>query len=397
MSRTTQGESQQFDIEHIVSDIQRGIYQTSSFFGSVSSTPGVSNFIKGVDTALKYSGATRMRHELVDVRDPARTFRLTKAEWELLEKRARSISQYGNIPYDISEDFLQILCFIDNIEDMRLIADAVQLPELDSEYILRKPKVILDLPNLEKVCYAASALEGLIAMFKKYTQAAQYANERSGESMLDILSNFNLGSMAISMIESGNPGELAGTFLTELITGKRIPTNVIAKNPNNQSPSYVGKAFFGESPIPLANVDIEEVFNKAIAVFPKPSAGAGTTAFSFQNAKSFDNILPLDQFVSGLNFGSINIPKDSFKEAAVNNIVTKINGMLGTHSKEMVDVRRADNALPMMLAISAINSNSERSHFTIDTFRNAWVQSRAISSHLQQTDPSFIESVRKFL
>ena len=180
-----------YDTEADAALVQNGVYKKPSFFGDNSLSSGFSSFLGGVNTALSYAGNIARKFETVDERDDKTGYRLTKSEYALLQKRASSISSYSKIPYDTCEDFLIILCFIDKINDMRKIADAVQIPELDDETIMLKPEMILNIPRLEKICFAASALDALINMFRKYINTAQMIdnNDKSGESISSIISS----------------------------------------------------------------------------------------------------------------------------------------------------------------------------------------------------------------
>ena len=187
-----------------------------------------------------------------------------------------------------------------------------------------------------------------------------------------------------------------GNFLSELMTGKRVPTNVIAKNPMLQSPSYTGKAFFGEGANSLSNVDVDQLFNKAIAVFPKMSGGSGTSSFKMQNFGSFSKAMSLTNFVSQFMTGSSNI-SSTRKLNQVMGVVNKINDMTGSRADEMVEIFRADNALPIMTAISTHLSGFEKSIISASSFQNGWIGAQGVGNMLLQQDPGFMEVARKLL
>lgn len=386
----------QYDVDADAAMVQRGIYKTPGFYNDSSTSSFSKMFMAGVNTALDYAGQVSRKNELVDQRNEDTGYRLTKIEYTTLQKRAQSISNFAKIPYDTCEDFLIILCFVNNIDDMTKIADAVQISELANPNILRKPMKILSLPGLEKIGFAAQALDGLINLFRKYLVAAQNTPNTEDESSSSIL---NAISSLVGGMGSAGPrletNEM-GNFLSELITGNRIPTNVIAKNPMIQSPSYTGKAFFGELPNALSNVDIDQMFNKMIASFPKPSSGVGTTSFSMQNFGSFQSSMPLIGFVSKIITGSSEISSQR-KQNQIQSVVDKINTFTGSTSNDVVEVARADNAIPIMIATATALSGFDKAVFSSSSFSSGWGLAQSVGSQLASTNPSFIESARKFL
>jgi len=402
-TRTTQIEETLLVIDDVISEIQRGYFRKPSFYNDISQMSSHSSFISGVNTALDYAGNIALKSELVDEREEGSVYRLTKAEYTELEKKAKSISNYSNVPYETCEDFLVILCFVNNITDMQTIANAVQVPELNDRNILRKPMFILSISRLEKIAFAASALDGLINMFKKYLNAADSISNKSssGSDISSVLSAIGgavsgMGSVA-ARLEIGTSEDALGNFMSELITGKRIPMTVIAKNPMMQLPSYVGKAFFGESPNPLSLVDIDQIFNKKIAAFPQITNGAGTSAFGFQNMGSLAQGMSLQSVVSKVLTGNASVIEGTKKARQVAAAVDKINTLIGTTSDTTVEMRRADNALPMMSALSAVLSGTDKTVFSSSSFQEGWVMANSVSNHLLDVKPNFIEAVRNFL
>lgn len=389
-----------YDVDADASMVQRGLYKKPGFYGDNSLSSNHTAFINGVQTALSYAGQASRKFEIISKRDETTGYRLTEKEFALLQKRAKSISTYSKIPYETVEDFLIILCFIDKIEDMRIIADAVQIDELADPNILKNPEAILNLPKLEKICFAAQALDGLVNMFRKYVQSSQAISNqsKSGDDLNSILGA--VSSLIGGLGGSGGGPRLEtnemGNFLSELITGKRIPTNVIAKNPMLQSPSYTGKAFFGELPNPLSNVDIDQLFNKAIAAFPQFSSGTGTSSFTMQNFGSFQQAMPLTNFVSKFVTGSANIGSDR-KMNQIMKIVDVINTQTGSKSTDMIEVNRADNAIPVMMSIATSLSGFDKSIFSASTFQEGWINAQSVANQLMNIDPSFMEAARRFL
>ena len=375
-TRTTQQEESSYNVDDGSAEVQRGKFATPGFFGDSSKSSGFGSFSSAVGMAASLIGTVAsLRASLVDTRNSrSKVFYLTKTEYTEIQKRAASIASGSNIPYDVVEDFLIILCSVDNIEDMTIIADGVQIEELADPSILRQPMAILAIRALDKIAYAASAVEGLVNLFKKYLTAQAKTNPTAGEdigSIIRSLSSFlgGLGGLGGATARLNNAGadDALGHFLSELITGKRIPMNVIAKNPNLQLPSYAGKAFFGEAPTALSLVDMDQLFNKKIACFPKPSSGAGTTSFGLQNMGSMGSSIPIANFVSKMIFGNSSFTTGTKKARQIEAAVTKIRTFTGASATEKLDVRRADTAIPMMAAMSAVMSGTDGCVFSNDT------------------------------
>lgn len=392
----------EYDVDADAALVQKGVYKKPSFYGDQTVSQSHVSFMSGVNTALSWAGQAAMKFETIKERNENTGYKLTEAEFKLLQRRASSIANYSKIPYDTCEDFLVILCFVNDIIDMRKIADAVQIPELDNPAILRQPMQILNIPKLEKICFAAQALDGLVNMFRKYTTLAQNTPNKSKDasdvsSILNTMSSLmgGFGGGAASLGPRLELGEM-GNYLSELISGKRVPTNVIAKNPMLQAPSYVGKAFFGEHPNALANFDIDQLFNKAIAVFPQMQSGAGTSAFSMQNFSSFQQAMPLTNFVSKVVTGSPSMDSQR-KINQVMGVVNQITSLTGAKPTDTVEINRADNAIPIMMGIATSLSGMDKPIFSAATFQQGWATAQSVGNQLMNIDPSFMEAARRFL
>lgn len=391
-------------IENALSAIQRGYIKKPQFFGDMSYNPSQKAFKEASFASAAYAGATSvLRSDLVSSRGEGDVFRLTFAEMQELQRRAESISSYGDIPYDIAEDFLLILCYINVLDDMITIADALQIPELADVTILRQPMIILGIPGLEKVAYLASAVEGLVNMFRKYLNSPSYTSGGSGDSMADILSNIGaitsgvgIGFGVMEMLQSGTPEKAIGNFMSELLTGKRIPMSVIAKNPNMQAPSWAGKTFFGESPNALSVIDITEIFAKKIGAFPKPTNGSGATSFSLQNMGSLSANMTIGGLISKMNFGNMSFSLGTTKGNFIVGIADQIQSLTGAKISDVIDIRRADTAIPLMSALSTISAGFGSSPFPLDTFQQGWIMANAVTSYTRNNIPE-VEAMRRFL
>lgn len=371
-----------------LSDVQRGYFRAPSFYGDISASSGHSNFKSGLSSAKKYSGYASAGRDSI-----------TNTDLTLLRKIAKEIASYGNVSYEIAEDFLYILINIDKIEDMKKIAEAIDLPELDDESILGNASEILSLPNLSKVAYLANALAGLVKAFARYIRASSKA-QSSGTSPLSFIQSalgfFGLSSssLAASLMDIGPTETRLGHFLSEEVLGTRIPTSVIAQNPMKESPSYVGKVFFGENPTSMSLTDITEIFPKKIGVFPSPDKGSGTTSFGFQNLKSLQGAIPINDVINIFSIGKKDTTEGTYLHTKSQEIQERVRSIIGASSSDKIELNRADNAIPFMIGLSSINAGTETSPFSYQSFQEGWTLSNSLSNYLQKEQNSFISSLR---
>lgn len=404
-SRMSDTPADTVDVDEGAVDIQRSEIKRPEFFGNHQGSSSDSIFGSAAAIGSLFGGVISiLKSELVESRNPTDSlFRLTIAEYAEVEKRAQSIASYGNIPLDVVTDFLLILCYINDLSDMEIIADGVQIAELSNPAIFRKPFLIVSITGLEKIAYLASAVEGLVSMFRRYLPTSQNTDNSKGEDISNILDRLSsvvggFGSFggATARLQLPTSTDAIGNFMSELVTGNRIPMTVIAKNPMLQSPSYVGKAFFGESPTALSNIDIKQLFNKKIGCFPKPSNGSGTTSFGIQNMKSFSSSMSVAGLANKILFGGSMPSEGTKKLRQLSAIVDQINTFTGSTADEILDIRRADTAIPMMSALSAVASGTDKSVFSTDTFSAGWKLSNSLSNHLQNANPRLMETVKRF-
>jgi hypothetical protein len=387
-----------------LADVQRGKIKRPEFYGDMSmSAMGFGNFQQAVSTAGTYFNfAKNIADSLTDARSADdRVFRLTRDEYTQIEKKAASISRFGSVPYETILTFITILCLVDNKVDMEKISSVLEIEELN-ESVIRKPYLIIEIRDLYKIVYMASALDSLIKLFNRYLTASQAtAQNINSDDISDLFSN--IGSLLGGLSGGGASSKLAnmtgsedalGHFMSELLEGKRIPMPVIAKNPMKQSPSYTGQALFGESPTPLSLMDITEVFNKKIAVFPKPSNGAGMSSFGMQNFSSLSGSMNLSTMISKLNFGGSTPTPGSYIDKQITAIGEKIKLMTGVKDTETFELNRADVAIPMQIAMSASNCGLDKTPFATKSFQNGWQLSNHINNFMQNNNPDFFKIIK---
>ncbi|PCJ96780.1 MAG: hypothetical protein COA52_00815 [Hyphomicrobiales bacterium] len=385
-----------------LADVQRGVFKKPEFFGDMSSGSSIENFTSAVQTAAKYinfvgNAITVLGNER---QDDDTSWQLTLKEYNEIKKLAYSIADYGRIPYQTIVDFLIILCSIDNLDDMIKIADILEIDELKDQNIIRVPFEILAIRELYKIAYMASALDAIINLFSRFIQSKNNAGSADSDDIGGLISNIgNLlgglsGGAASVRLQNNSAEDALGHFMSELIEGKRIPMAVIAKNPMKEMPSYIGQALFGESPTALSLMDMNEIFNKKIAVFPKPSSGSGKSSFGMQNFSSLKNAMNIKEFVNKVSFGGSSAAPGSYIDRKIDSIVTDVKGLTGVLDDETFTLNSADVAIPLQIAMSACNCGTSKSPFSSSSFQNGWQSALNVSNHMQNNNSGYLKIIR---
>lgn len=382
-------------------EIQKGFYDQPRFFGNHQSGSAFSGFTGAIAGAQNFSGfADILKTTLIDQISEKTPKGVTKTQYSNLVKRAGLIGIQKGVPTDAVEDFLSIIVSIDDIGVMQTIAEATDIPELAAIGNLLNVDEILNIPGLEKIAYMASATQSLIKGFDKFPGVISNLMQ-GGDDIESIFSSLSslLGGFSgdfKQILDTSAPDNAIGSLMSELVTGKRIPMTIIAKNPQLQSPSFVGKAFFGESMNSLSNIDINQVFPKKIGVFPKPSSGGATSSFGLANFNTFADISNVKDLVSKVMFGTTKEATGS-KQTLLNNALDIVNSVVGATSSELIDTKRADNVIPMMAGLSAVFSGTDKAPFSIDTFQQSWVAAMSATNYMQSNANVALDAIKKLV
>ena len=207
-----------------------------------------------------------------------------------------------------------------------------------------------------------------------------------------VLSAFgSFGGIAGGPLLSQMGGYAIGNFMSELITGKRIPTQKIANNPSLRPPSYQGKAFFGETPVSLPAVD--QLFCRKVGSFGEPTGGSGTDSFGMQNFASFGGVMDVASVVTKMITGSSKAPDtNSYYGQSVNTMISNVANILNVKSGSSIEMRRSDNAIPMMIGLSAAIAGQVFSPFGSGTMSDGWKLASSTANDIQNFNPGFLET-----
>lgn len=183
--------------------------------------------------------------------------------------------------------------------------------------------------------------------------------------------------------------------LSELTTGQRLPTSVISRNPMMISPSYSGKAFFGEMLAPQAAVD--QMFCKVISAFPEDVNGAGNVAFGMQNFGSYGGALSVPNLISKIVYGVSTAPTTGSIGSIIASTSAMVLSSLGVPAGTLIESRRSDNALPFLMSAATSIIKQSNSPFPFSTFYNGWKLASSVGNDVQRYQPQYLTVVRTSL
>lgn len=398
---------------HNVAFEQRGFIQPPKFFGCPIDDSGFSNFTNAVNIAAGVASAAIQARTVNQQQAGERNdinFYFTDDERQKIINKAGEIGELNLAPTDILEQFLFILCFIDNINDLRFVSEQIYLPEINDSSYIRNVDKILSVRNLHKIAFLACALSAIInrftERFNNSTTVANSGNNNTANQLINSLTSLLAGGGGGANIlewltQSSDTSSRIGRKLSEQLLGQKLPMTKIAKNPQLQKPSYTGKAFFCETAGHMTALD--QVFNKTIAVFSQESAGAGAPSFNMMNLgalRNGGNGVSMAQAATFALTGSLSVPTSGFEGAAITQTVQNLGSMLGVASSALnttrVELNRADNAIPFMGAINGLLSNGAlqlASKSMTDIFQDLFNKNKDIDTSKQYTLPTDLTSM----
>jgi hypothetical protein len=212
-----------------------------------------------------------------------------------------------------------------------------------------------------------------------------------------VLSQFGgLGALAIGPLLEQTGGLAIGGFMSELITGSRLPTQKIANNPSLRPPSYAGKTFFGETPCALPAVD--QLFCRKVGSFGNASGGSGADSFGMQNFASFGGSLDIASVVTKMVTGSSNIPDPTtFFGKHMEEMVGNVCNVLNVAKTASIEMRRSDNAIPFTIGLSAAIAGEVFSPFGSKAISDGWKVASSAANDIQRYNPQYLAACRSSL
>ena len=268
-----------------------------------------------------------------------------------VEKKARDISSLSEIPYDVVLDFLWILISITDYDDMEIIVKVTEIEELKD--CIGDPYCILSIKDLYKIAFLADAIISLIHKFQ------QFYIPDDGLSLSGMIDSI-VGKLGGNIGDFGTPvngasaSTILGLQLSKLIHGVEIPMGVQTNNPQLTSPSLTGKMMFGEAPTSSALIDMNQLFAKPIAVFGDATGGSANAMFATKNVGSLSKPQSLENFVLNALFEGNMPDSGTFAYDYFKRIVDNLSGSLNVSNDTQVEMKRGDNAIPVMSSLAEV-------------------------------------------
>jgi len=213
----------------------------------------------------------------------------------------------------------------------------------------------------------------------------------------------SVGSITSALGAITGPGNIAGAagmlqrvggfatsgVISQIVLGQSVPPSVVCRNPMMQPPSYAGRAFFGEGMTPRMSVD--QMFCRRIATFPTNPAGSGLMSFQMQNFGSFGGGgLSISSMMSLITLGTPVAPTGGALGSQIASLAGNVASMMGGQVGSIIDPRRSDNAIPLMIATSAALTGDTKSPFSTSVFSTGWKVASAVGNDVQKYAPNFL-------
>jgi hypothetical protein len=251
----------------------------------------------------------------------------------------------------------------------------------------------LSVTQLASVTNPATAVTGLATLAGASTISSLLNQSPLGGALGNLGS---LGGIAMSVLLGKSGGAAIGGMMSELLTGKRIATSTRANNPMLTPPSYAGKSFFGEAPVSLPAVD--QLFCRRVGAFGTSQGGSGVVSFGMQNFASMGGSLPISSVVSRMITGSPTLPPSTtFFGSQVSSMVTNVCSNLNVPVTSTIEMRRSDNAIPLMMGFSAAMVGENFSPFGSKPLTQGWQLASSAANDIQKYNPQFLQTCRTSL
>lgn len=183
---------------------------TSNFNGAVNSSQSISGQANSLKTKTSSSPVNKKTN-----------YYLTEAQKKLLRSKAASFAEPGIVPYDVLEDFLFILCTIEEYVLLSYVASVTGVTELDNTSYVREPDLILNCKDLAKIGYLAN---GLAALTKQLNSETFVQATSASDQNMSAYSTLKTSAAAASI-----PGAVAAATSIVKFPGVDIFSSVLSQ------------------------------------------------------------------------------------------------------------------------------------------------------------------------
>lgn len=303
------------------------------------------------------------------------------------------LQQIGKVP-DVVQN---ILGNIENIQETfgklasaNIEALAPQFAELvdianDAKFI---DKLAKQLGPIGKLAESADLVGDVRSQLSGIKDKLDEVQQRFAETMQQISSAKPPGNIA--ELAEQFKGEIAFNMMKQVM-GQVPPIQMLANNPMLKEPTGIGRKLFGQ--LVTSTGALDQTFNRAIAVFPSAVNAAATNGFSFQNFGSFGGGQSLGGVVSKVISGGVSsiIPNSPLSNL-INSKTEDIANLLGSKIDSTIEMRRSDNAIPLMISMASALAGDTKCPFSTGVFSDAWKLASSVGNIVQDSNPQFLKN-----
>lgn len=383
--------------------VQKSVVSQPGFYGNPALKDSTASFSQAVGICAGLAGSASA---LLNTNAPANYKRtsqgpyyLTQAEKDAIDRKSNEISQIGVVPYDTLRTFFGILAALQDINELAYVAGVVGIPELNNITLVRNIRGILSLQDIYKVGYLANGVASVIQAFSGNFSGAQSASAGGASNIMGAINKIAKiagAAASIGALAEQVGGCAIGNYMSELLTGERLKTQQIARNPSLTPPSYQGKAFFGEAGVGIPAVD--EMFCRRVGAFSEESGSNGSVSFGFQNFASFGQGLSMASMIAKMTIGTTVIPPAATAIGTqVTNMISNVSSVLNVGTNTIVEPRRSDNAIPFLIGLASGIAGQTQCPFNTKTFTEGWKVASSVGNDIQRYNPQYLATCRTSL
>lgn len=383
--------------------VQKSVISQPGFYGNPDLKNSTASFGQAVNLCVNLVGtANQLASSFAPKgykRTPTSPYYLTQAEKEAIDRKSSEISLVGVVPYDTLKTFFYILASLQDITELAYVANVVGIPELNDVTLIRNIRGILSLKDIYKVGYLANGVASVIQAFSGNFSGAQAAGNSGAANIMGAINKIAKiagAAASIGQLAEQVGGAAIGNYMSELLTGERLKTQQIARNPSLTPPSYQGKAFFGEAGVGIPAVD--QMFCRRVGAFSQESGSNGSVSFGFQNFASFGQGISMASMIAKMTIGTTVIPPAATAIGQqVTGMISNVSNILNVATNAVVEPRRSDNAIPFLIGLASGIAGQAQCPFNTSTFTEGWKVASSVGNDLQRYNPQYLATCQTSL
>lgn len=254
-------------------------------------------------------------------------------------------------------------------------------------------KLAKQLGPIDKLAEEANLVRDVREQLSGIKSKMEEVQQRFAQTLQEITSAKPPGNIAelFEQLKVLKEGDI-GFNLMKQVMGQVPPMQILANNPLLKEPTGIGKMLFGQFMGGAPALD--QLFSRKIAMFASPVNAAATNSFGFQNFGSFGGGQPLDAVVNKILSGGVNVAVGSALESLIGEKANDVANLLGSAVNGVIELRRSDNAIPLMISMTSALAGEIKSPFSTGIFSDAWKLASSVGNIVQDRNPEFLKSCR---